>query len=191
MYYEKLIPILSDIENKDIEIAGGSVVLMNLSITNSLIDYICNLTIDKKKYENVREEIVKIKQQCEILRKKNLEEIDEDVRILKMILERYKRRKKEPEKLEEIYKKSAEFCLQVTENALSILKLAKKISQIGNKMLKSDFRICIMYAYTSVKAEIENVKINVYSVKDESYQKEMTEKYKKLQKEADEIYNNE
>ena len=63
MYYEKLMPILSDLESKDTEIAGGSVVSMVLSIVDALIDYICNLTKDKKNYENVREEVLKIKQE--------------------------------------------------------------------------------------------------------------------------------
>ena len=48
MYNEKLNPILNDLENKDIEIAGGSVVGMVLSTINSLIKYIANLTVDKK-----------------------------------------------------------------------------------------------------------------------------------------------
>ena len=189
MYYEKLLPILSDLENKDVEIAGGSVVCMVLSITNALIDYICNLTKDKKNYENVREEVIKIKKESEELRKKSLEAIDQDEIILNEILESYKKRKEKPEQLEEACKKSAEFCLIVTKNALSTLKLAKEISQIGNKMLSSDFKICIMYAYTSIQAGIENVKINVNSVKDEGYIKEMIAKYEVIKKEADEVYN--
>lgn len=180
MYYEKLLPILTDLENKDVEIAGGSVVSIVISITNSLIDYICNLTIDKKNYENVREEVVKIKKESEDLRKKSLEAIDMDEKIVREILEAYKKRKEEPEILEKVCKKSAEFCLIVTKNALSTLKLAKRISQIGNKMLSSDFKICIMYAYTSVEAGIENVKINIDSVKDEKFKKKMAEEYKKV-----------
>lgn len=189
MYYEKLIPILSDLESKDVEIAGGSVVSMVLSIVDALIDYICNLTKDKKNYENVREEVIKIKKESEDLRKKSLEAIDQDEKILKEILEGYKKRKEEPEKLEEISQKSAEFCLSVTENALNTLKLSKRISKVGNRMLSSDFKICIMYAYTSVEASIENVKINVASIKDEAYKKAITEKYEKLYEEAKNIYN--
>lgn len=188
MYYEKLMPILSDLENKEVEIAGGSVVSMVLSITNSLIDYICNLTKDKKSYENVKEEVLEIKQECENLRKKSLEAIDQDEKILREILDGYKKRKEEPEKLEEICKKSAEFCMEVTENALNTLKLAKRISKVGNRMLKSDFKICTLYAYTSVEAGIENVKINVESVKDEEFKRNMTEKYKEMYNEAKEIY---
>ena len=187
MYYEKLMPILGDLENKEVEIAGGSVVSMVLSITNALIDYICNLTKDKKNYENVRGEVLDIKQECEELRRKSLEAIDMDEKILREILDAYKKRKEEPEKLEEISKKSAEFCMSVTENALNTLKLAKKISKVGNRMLASDFKICILYAYTSVEASIENVKINVESVRDEDYRKKMTAKYEAIYNEAKEI----
>ena len=52
LYNEKIRPILDDLENPEIELAGGSAVGMVLSITDSLISYICNLTIGKKKYEN-------------------------------------------------------------------------------------------------------------------------------------------
>ena len=189
MYYEKLMPILSDLESKDTEIAGGSMVSMVLSIVDALIDYICNLTKDKKSYENVRDEVIKIKLESEELRKKSLEAIDQDEKILKEILEGYKKRKEEPEKLEEICKKSAEFCLSVTENAVKTLKLAKRISEIGNRMLSSDFKICKMYAYTSVEAGIENVKINVDSVKDEKFRIDMTKKYEELYIQAKELYN--
>lgn len=189
MYYEKLEPILTDLENKDVEIAGGSVVCMVLSITNALIDYICNLTKDKKNYENVREEVLIIKEESEKLRRKSLEAIDQDEKILKEILDGYKKRKEEPEKLEEICKKSAELCIEVTENALNTLRLAKRISQVGNRMLSSDFRICMLYAYTSVEAGIENVKINVDSLKDEKYKKQMMEKYEKIYEKAKGIIN--
>ena len=189
MYYEKLMPILADLESKDVEIAGGSVVPMVLSIVNALIDYICNLTKDKKNYQNVKEEVLKIKEECEELRRNTLKAIDQDEKILKEILAAYKKRNEEPEMLDEVSKKSAEFCIEVTENALNTLKLAKRISQVGNRMLSSDFKICTMYAYTSVEAGIENVKINVESIKDEAYKNILTEKYKKLYEDAKNIYN--
>ena len=189
MYYEKLMPILADLESKDIEVAGGSVVPMVLSIVNALIDYICNLTKDKKNYQNVREEVLKIKEECEELRMNSLKAIDQDEKILKEILDAYKKRNEEPEKLEEVSKKSAEFCIEVTENALNTLKLANRIGEVGNRMLSSDFKICTMYAYTSVEAGIENVKINVNSIKDETYRNTLTDKYKKLYEEAKNIYN--
>ena len=71
MYYEKMIPILSDIENRDLEIAGGSVVGIVLSTINSLITYISNLTIGKKKYEDVQDKVKDILLQAENLKEKS------------------------------------------------------------------------------------------------------------------------
>ena len=184
MYFEKLTPILNDIENKDIDVAGGSVVSMVLAITNSLINYTCNLTKDKKKYEDVRDEVIKIDEQAKKLQQKNLIAIDKDEEILRKMLQAYKNRKEEPEKLEQIYIKSAEFCVSVTQNALETLKLADKISKIGNRMLTSDFNICKLYAYTSIEASLENVKINIDSIKDEEYKNKLQSKCNTIYEEA-------
>ena len=141
MYNEKLEPILEDLENKEIEIAGGSVVGMVLSELNSLIKYICNLTIGKKKYADVEEEVIKIKEEAENLKKEVLQIIDKDKEVLEEILSSYKTRKEEPLKYQETNKQAVEFCMKVTEKALETLKLANKISKIGNQMLSSDFKI--------------------------------------------------
>ena len=55
-------------------------------------------------------------------------------------------------------------------------------------MLSSDFKICMLYAFTSVEAGIENVKINVDSVEDEEFKKEMIKKYEKIIIQAKELY---
>ena len=60
MYGEKIKPILEDLENKDIDVAGGGVVGIVLSSVNSLIRYIANLTLGKKKYEDVQDKIKEI-----------------------------------------------------------------------------------------------------------------------------------
>ena len=126
MYNEKLKPILSDLENKDTEIAGGSVVGMVLSITNSLIQYICNLTIGKKKYLSVQDEVLAIKADAENLKLDVLEAIDKDKEVLEDILKAYKLRKEEPLQLEESEKEAVKFCIEVTEKALETLKQSMK-----------------------------------------------------------------
>lgn len=176
MYNEKLKPILEDLENKELEIAGGSVVGMVLATTNSLINYICNLTIGKKKYEDVQDEVLKIKEEAENIKKQALSTIDKDKEILEKILNSYKSRKDKPEEYEKTCKESVEFCLTVTENAVETLKLADRISKVGNRMLSSDFEICKLYATASIKASIVNVKINLDSIKDEEYKKQIEEK---------------
>lgn len=183
-YYEKLRPILDDLENKEIELAGGSVVGMVLSITNSLIDYICNLTVGKKKYAEVQDEVLAIKKEAEILRNETLQIIDKDKEVLQEILSSYKIRKDHPEKLEKANKKAVEFCVKVTKKAVETLDLVKRIAKVGNRMLASDFKICEYYAFASVEASIVNIEVNLNSITDEEYKKEIKNVYSKDYEEA-------
>ena len=190
MYNEKLIPLLDDLEDKDIEIAGGSTVGMVLSITNSLIKYICNLTINKKKYENVQNDVLKIKKEAEELKIKVLKIIDKDKEILEKILLAYKERKENIEKYINTCKEATEYCIEVTESALETLQLADRISKVGNKMLSSDFEICKLYSYAAIKARIVNVNINLNSIEDQEYNNMVKNKYTKILEEAKNIYSN-
>lgn len=195
MYFEKLTPILEDLENKEVEIAGGSVVGMVLSITNSLITYIGNLTKDKKKYENVKEEVLEILEKSNNLKQKALKGIDKDKEVLEKILIAYKamnneennelKKEKETEYIK-VCKDAVEFCLDVLNTAFETLKLSDNISKVGNRMLASDFKICKYYSYASVQAAIVNVEINLNSIDDEKYKNEVKEKYEKIIKLAEE-----
>ncbi len=184
MYCEKLKPILEDLENKEIELAGGCVVGMVLAELNSLIKYICNLTIGKKKYENVKDEIIKIKEDADTLKNEVLQIIDEDKKIVEEILDGYKIRHEEPFKYQNVNKKAVEFCMEVTKKSLEILKLTNRISKIGNQMLSSDFKICGFYGLASVEASIVNVKTNLDSIEDEEYKLDVRLKCLKIYNEA-------
>ena len=180
MYFEKMNPILNDLENKEIEIAGGSVVGMTLSTINSLIKYIANLTIDKKNYENVQDKVKEILEKAEKLKQNSLQAIDKDKEILEEILNAYKIRKENAEKYVQVCKQAVEFCMNVVNIANETLKLSDEISKVGNKMLSSDFKICKYYSIASIQSAMENVYINLKSVEDEQYVNKIEEECKQI-----------
>lgn len=184
MYKKKLEPILEDIENKDVEIAGGSVVGIMLATVNSLIKYIANLTIGKKKYEHVQDEVKQVLNKAEDLKIKSLNVIDKDKEVLEEILDGYKIRKENKEKYIEVCKKGVEFCMEVVKLSFDTLKLSDDISKVGNKMLCSDFEICKNYAFASIKSAIVNVNINLDSIEDEKYKNNITKRYNEILEKA-------
>ena len=177
MYNEKLKPILEDLESKEIEIAGGSVVGMVLSTINSLIIYISNLTFGKKKYEDVQDKIEEILKEAEDLKTKSLQAIDKDKEILEEILKNYKLKKENPEKYQEVCKVAVEFCMEVLNIAKETFYLTEKISKYGNKMLSSDFKICKYYSIASIKSAIVNVEINLEQIEDKTYVEKIKSEY--------------
>ena len=180
MYFEKMNPILNDIENKEIEIAGGSVVGIVLSTINSLITYISNLTIGKKKYEDVQDKVKDILLQAENLKEKSLKAIDKDKEILEEILEAYKLRKENIQNYQQVCKKAVDFCMEVVDIANETLKLSDEISKVGNRMLASDLKISKYYSIASVQSAMENVYINLKSIEDEEYTNRIENKCKEI-----------
>ena len=180
MYSEKIEDILQDLENKELEIAGGSVVGMILSTVNSLIKYIANLTIGKKNYIYVEEQVKQILQAAEELKKKSMLSIDKDKEVLEKILISYKNRKEEPENYQQVCKEAVEFALEVVEIAYKTLELSKEIAKVGNRMLASDFKICEYYSIASIQASKENYFINYNSISNEEDKEKLNNEYLKI-----------
>lgn len=187
MYKDKINDILLDLENKEIDIAGGAVVGMVLSITNSLIKYISNLTIGKKKYLEFQKEIESILFDAEELKQNTLRIIDKDKEILEEILSAYKLRRENVENYNNVNKKAVEFCMQVVDMAFETLKLTERISKVGNRMLVSDFKVCASYSYASVESAIVNVNINLDSIDSNRYKTEIKNKCDIILKKAEKI----
>lgn len=185
MYGEKIEQILSDLEDKNIEIAGGSVIGIINATINSLIKYISNLTLGKKKYENVQKEVEDILEKAEKLRSKAIDVVDKDKEILEDILKTYKQKGEATEKYIESCKNGVDFCMQVVELSFQTLKLSDEISKVGNKMLESDFKICKFYSFASIQASIVNVDINLQSVEDEKYKENIVNKCKNILESAE------
>lgn len=182
LYNEKIKPILEDLENPEIELAGGSTVGMVLSITASLIIYICNLTIGKKSYENVQEEVIKIQKEAYEIKKKALNVIDQDRIVLDKVLKAYKIRKTEPNELEQASKESVLFCYDVMEETIKTLELVNRLEKVGNKMLVSDFNICKKYSISCMESSIINIEINLKYIKDEKFINDIRKKYEENKK---------
>lgn len=189
MYHEGIEPFLEYLEDKNIGIAGGSVVAMVLSSINSLIIYISNLTIGKKKYADVEGRVKAILEQANNLKQQSLEDMDNDKIVLDKILATYKNRNDAPEEYHQACKEGVEFGMDVLKMAVNVLELSEEISQCGNKMLSSDFQICAYLGLASVQSAIVNVKINIIDALGEEYINDVNEKCEELLKQATEISN--
>lgn len=167
MYQNKLKDILNDLENPNTHIAGGSVVGVVLSTINSLIIYSCNLTIGKPKYQEVEPQVKDILTKAQTNKEKSLNSIDQDNDILEELLSKYKTRKEDPESYEEICTKAVEFALEVISLAYQTKELSKEISKVGNKMLSSDYNICLYLSKAAIKSSYENYFINLGGIQNE------------------------
>jgi formiminotetrahydrofolate cyclodeaminase len=140
MYSEKSIQeFLDDLSSSNSIPGGGSAAALSGALNAAVISFIANLTIDKEKYKEVEAEAKEILAESEELKKEMLLMIDQDSRILSDILDSYKAGDKN--KVKTVCQDAVEFSMDMTKKAVRLMRLSLEISEIGNRMLASDFEV--------------------------------------------------
>jgi formiminotetrahydrofolate cyclodeaminase len=170
---------------------GGSAAALVGSIGASLGCMVTNLTIDKKNYEEVKEEMKNLKVKFEEYREKFLQLMEEDAEAFNEVIEALKlpksteeEKRVRNEKIQEKTKKATLVPLQIAKDALEVMELSGVTIEKGYKMAKSDAAISLVMAKAAVDGGLYNVKINLPSIKDEDFLREVNSQIEKIEGEA-------
>ncbi len=158
---------------------GGSVAALAGAMGAALVSMVCNLTIGKKKYADVEEEIKAILEQSEALRRELLALLEEDVAAYTRVSEAMKMpRETEEQKairekaLEEALKQATEVPLRVAEVCVRVMDLCRPVAEKGNVNAVSDAGVAVVMAEAGLRSAALNVLINLGWLKDEAFRKE-------------------
>jgi len=166
---------------------GGSVAALAGALGAALISMVGNLTLGKKKYENVEEDIKKIIGSSEKLRYELSQLIEEDVRVFNNFMATYKmpketddEKKVRAEKIQESLIEAAKVPLKVAYKCLDILSLSREIAEEGNINVVSDAGVAALMTEAALESAILNVKINLRMIKDERIREELSSSIKEV-----------
>lgn len=159
---------------------GGSVAALSSALSASLAAMVANLTVGKKSYEEVSENMEKIAVSMGLNKDQFVDLIDKDANSFDSVMQAFKLPKDTDEQKSERTRQIQEG----TKYAASVpLEVAKKTSALfdeieylvvnGNKNAQTDALVAAMMARTAILSALYNVKINLGSIKDESFVKEM------------------
>jgi formiminotetrahydrofolate cyclodeaminase len=167
---------------------GGSVSALSAALGAGLAEMVANLTIAKKGYEAVQNEMKEIAETLQNLREKLVTEVDKDSNAYQEVLAAFKLPKNtEAEKeqraatIQEAMKNAARVPLGVANDALQVMDLAEKAIRNGNRNAVSDGAVGTMMARTAVLGALFNVKINLASVKDKAFVEDMMREVNQLE----------
>ena len=180
---------LSELASSSPAPGGGSVAALSGALSAALSSMVCNLTIGKEKYENVQDEIKRVLRESEQLRKhltklidKDTEAFNEVMKAMKMSKETDDQKEKRREALQKAYKSAAMVPFETAETCEKVLDLAIVVAEKGNQNSITDAAISAYMANIGVQSAVLNVKINLGSIKDESFVKKISENLKKIEK---------
>lgn len=186
---------IAQVASKEPTPGGGSVAALAGGLGAALTAMVGNLTIGRKIYIELNDEIKKEMDNCFEELNKSIERlnkiVDEDTRAfdkvmeaLKMPKETEEEKKARSEAIQEGYKVAMEVPLRCAEECYNVLKLQRVFANYGNVNAITDVGVGTLLAATGLEGAILNVKINLKSIKDIDYKNMMEEKINTLMSEG-------
>lgn len=167
---------LAQLSSPDPVPGGGSVAALETAMGAALICMVANLTIGRKRYADVQEQVTAILKDAERLRNRAYELISEDVEAYKAVSDVMslprdtdEQRAERQARMQEALKGAVGPPLATMRSAYEVLKLADVLVTIGNKSAVSDVGTAASSAFAGCESAYLNVEINLHSIRDEEW----------------------
>ncbi|MDO5589523.1 MAG: cyclodeaminase/cyclohydrolase family protein [Lachnospiraceae bacterium] len=148
---------------------------------------VANLTVGKKKYADVEEEIIEARGQLEAIRDRLVELTDEDARVFEPLSKAYGLPKDTPEEkafkeqtLEKALYEASLVPMDIMKTVLESMKILEVLGEKGSMIAISDVGVGILFAQAALEGASLNVFINTGLMKNR-------ERAEKLNKTANEL----
>ncbi len=155
---------------------GGSVSALCGSLGGALNSMVCNLTINKKGYESVSEEMNGLLEKSEVLRNRLYQLTDEDAQAFNKVMKAFKlpkdtdmEKKVRKDAIQEAFKGAAHVPLTIAGLCVKVSELSKETALKGNKNSITDSAVAALVARAGMQGASLNVRINLGSIKDEEF----------------------
>jgi formiminotetrahydrofolate cyclodeaminase len=167
---------LDDLASSAATPGGGSAAAIVGAMGAALVGMVCNLTIGKKKYAEVEEEMKAVLTEAEALRHRLTGMIEDDVKAFDAVMAAYgmpKETDADKEKrsaaIQEALKLATDVPLRCCHAAREVIDLGAKASDKGNLGVISDAGVAVLAAYAALRSAALNVYTNAKMITDKSF----------------------
>ena len=172
---------------------GGAVAALAGAAGAALIEMVCNLTIDKKNYEDAWDRMRELRGQTERARSQLVALADRDASAFDGVIEAFKmpkdtedQRATRAEAIQRGYLAAAQVPLEIARASASLMPLALETVERGNVNAASDGVSASQMLFAGTECAIYNVQINAAALKDEAAAATLRDEVARLQSKAEE-----
>ncbi|MEE0741841.1 MAG: cyclodeaminase/cyclohydrolase family protein [Emergencia sp.] len=179
---------------------GGASALVG-ALGTALGNMVGALTVGKKKYADVEQDIIGLMERAERLQAELMELIEKDAEVFAPLAKAYSLPKETPEEatekervMEEALKDASYAPLEIMEKCCEAIELHVEFAQKGSRLAISDAGVGVIFCKSALQGASLNVFINTKSMKDRALAAEIEEKADRMLMEytvkADEVFAN-
>ena len=162
---------------------GGGAAALAGAVGIALGNMTGSLTVGKKKYASVEEEMIKLNERAENLRKELYELIERDAQAFMPVSRAYSIPKDDPmrsEVMEEALKGAAEVPLEIMRKCSEALEIIDMYAKKGSNLAVSDAGCAAIMCKAAMESAALNVYINTKSMKDRKQAEAMNAEVQKI-----------
>lgn len=155
---------------------GGSVAAVTGAMAAGLISMVCNLTIGKKRYAEVEEEMQRLRTRAEELRAELQQLAEADADAFRRLSASYKLPRETEadvairrDAIQSTTTVATDVPLRIARSAAAVLSLCQAAAEKGNSAAVSDVGVAIHLAVAAVRSALYNVEINLHVLVDTYY----------------------
>ena len=170
---------------------GGSISALCGSIAAALTEMVAGLTIGKKKYAEVEEQMKQLAERVQQIRQQLILDVDRDSEAYNVVFAAFQMPKETDEEkaarsaqIQEATKIAANVPMEVARRVYSLLSDIEEVVSNGNQNAVTDGCVAMMSARNAIIGALFNVRINLTSIKDEQYVADMTAEADRLEREV-------
>ena len=169
---------LNELASKASTPGGGSAAAIMGAMGAALVSMVCNLTIGKRNYAEVEEELKSVLARAEAVRERLTDMIQADVEVFNQVMSAYGLPKDTEEQkaarshaIQVALKAATEVPLDCARACRETIKLSQIVAEKGNLNVISDAGVAVLAAYAALRSAALNVYINAKGIKDEAFAK--------------------
>jgi len=162
---------------------GGSVAALSGALGAALISMVSNLTIGKKNYADVQNDIADLLEKSERFRHQLTDLLEADVlaytdlsQTMKMPRDTDEQKSARAKAMDKALKAATDVPMRVAETCVSVISLCYPAVEKGNANAVSDVGVAVLLAEAGLRSAALNVLINLKSIKDKAFVKSRREK---------------
>jgi glutamate formiminotransferase/formiminotetrahydrofolate cyclodeaminase len=173
---------------------GGSAAAYAASMAAALLLMVSRLTIGKKKYADVEQEMLSIEEKASLFYTELLQAVSKDAAAFQSVMEAYRLPKQTPEEIEQrsaqiqaatLY--AAEVPLSVAQNSVELLKLAQQLVLKGNINAISDAGSAAALAGAALIGAGLNVRINAPGLENKADASQLIDEIDNLERQGEQL----
>lgn len=173
---EPIQQFLDELAGKAPTPGGGSAAAIMGAMGAALVGMACNLTLGKKGYEGVQDEIRQVLEQAESLRAGLTDMVRADMEAFDRVMQAYglprdgdERKQARSAAIQEALKAATEVPMECARACAEVVRLSRSVAEKGNRNVVSDAGVAVEAAYAALRSAALNVYVNTNAIQDAEF----------------------